>query len=151
MVDQVGTKPPSRWDNADGSQTPAPQSNPAWAGTSRRTRQYYYCGRSCTPIPKTIGIRQWTSIYTFTLRFLPALGQGLEELPVHIYERVDDASLMGPDDDGSFLLEFDRRALSLPSALASALEELLHARPRGRRGPSQGRAGPCSLFTAPRN
>ncbi len=67
--------------------------------------------------------------YTFTLRFLPVLGQGLEDLSVHIYERIDDASLMGPDDDGSFLLEFDRRASSLPRALASALQELLHALP----------------------
>jgi hypothetical protein len=67
--------------------------------------------------------------YTFTLRFIPVLGQGLEDLSVHVYERIDDASLMGPDDDGSFPLEFDRRASSLPRALASALEELLHALP----------------------
>jgi hypothetical protein len=67
--------------------------------------------------------------YTFTLRFLPVLGQGLEDLSVHIYERVDDASLMGPDDDGTYLLEFDRRASSLPRALASALRELLHTLP----------------------
>jgi len=69
------------------------------------------------------------SNYTFTLRFLPAAGQGLEDLSIQIYERIDDASLMGPDDDGSFLLEFDRRSTSLPRALASALEELLRTLP----------------------
>ena len=67
--------------------------------------------------------------YTFTLRFLPPLDQGLEDLSVHIYEQIDDASLMGPDDDGTFLLEFDRLSTSLPRALASALEELLHTLP----------------------
>jgi hypothetical protein len=67
--------------------------------------------------------------YTFTLRFLPPLDQGLDDLSVHIYERIQDASLMGPDDDGTFLLEFDRRSTSLPRALVSALEELLHALP----------------------
>jgi hypothetical protein len=69
------------------------------------------------------------SNYTFTLRFLPAAGQGLEDLSIQIYERIDDASLMGPDEDGSFLLEFDRRSTSLPRALASALKELLRTLP----------------------
>jgi hypothetical protein len=36
---------------------------------------------------------------------------------------------MGPDADGSFLLEFDRRATSLPRALTSALHELLEVLP----------------------
>jgi hypothetical protein len=66
--------------------------------------------------------------HTFTLIFL-APGRSLDDLSVHLYERIDDASLMGPDDDGTFLLEFDRRASSLPRALGSALEELLHALP----------------------
>jgi hypothetical protein len=69
------------------------------------------------------------SNYTFTLRFLPPRGKGLEDLSKHLYAQIQDASLMGPDDDGSFLLEFDRRSTSLPRALASALEELLHALP----------------------
>jgi hypothetical protein len=68
------------------------------------------------------------SDHTFTLRLL-APGWSLDELSVHLYERIDDASLMGPDDDGSFLLEFDRRSTSLPRALVSALEELLHTLP----------------------
>lgn len=69
------------------------------------------------------------SEHTFTLRFL-APGRSLDDLSVHLYERIDDASLMGPDDDGSFLLEFDRRAPSLPDALAEALGELLNALPK---------------------
>jgi hypothetical protein len=69
------------------------------------------------------------SNYTFTLRFLPDHGRGLEDLSIHVYERIQDVSLMGPDDDGSFLLEFDRRSTSLPRALGSGLEELLHALP----------------------
>ncbi len=68
------------------------------------------------------------SDHTFTLRLL-APGWSLDELSVHLYERIDDASLMGPDDDGTFLLEFDRRSTSLPRALVSALEELLHTMP----------------------
>ena len=68
------------------------------------------------------------SDHTFTLRLL-APGWSLDELSVHLYERIDDASLMGPDDDGTFLLEFDRRSTSLPRALVSALEELLHTLP----------------------
>jgi hypothetical protein len=66
--------------------------------------------------------------YTFTLRFL-ATGQRVEDLSIAIYELIADASLMGPDDDGSFLLEFDRQATSLPHALVAALEELLRALP----------------------
>ena len=66
--------------------------------------------------------------HSFTLRLL-APGWSLDELSVHLYERIDDASLMGPDDDGTFLLEFDRRSTSLPRALVSALEELLHTLP----------------------
>ena len=66
--------------------------------------------------------------HTFTLRLL-APGRGLDELSVQLYERIDDASLMGPDDDGTFLLEFDRRSTSLPRALEGALKELLEILP----------------------
>jgi hypothetical protein len=66
--------------------------------------------------------------HTFTLRLL-APGRSLDDLSVHLYERIDDASLMGPDGDGSFLLEFDRRAPSLPDALVTALSELMSALP----------------------
>jgi hypothetical protein len=62
--------------------------------------------------------------YTFTLRFLSPI-EDLDQLSILLYERIDDASLMGPDEDGSFLLEFDRRAGSLPRALTSAIKELL--------------------------
>jgi hypothetical protein len=66
--------------------------------------------------------------YTFTLRFL-AGSQSADELSVSIYERIDDASLMGPDHDGSFLLELDRRSSSLPRALGVAVAELLQTLP----------------------
>lgn len=66
--------------------------------------------------------------YTFILRFL-SVGCSAEELSTHLYERIDDASLMGPDEDGSFLLELDRRATSLPRALTAALHELWKALP----------------------
>jgi hypothetical protein len=66
--------------------------------------------------------------HTFTLRFV-ASGVSIDDLSIRLYERIDDASLMGPDDDGSFLLEFDRRSTSLSRALTSALKELLHALP----------------------
>jgi hypothetical protein len=66
--------------------------------------------------------------YTFILRFLIP-GWSADGLSVHLYERIDDASLMGPDGDGSFLLEFDRRASSLPRAVTSALHELLKVLP----------------------
>jgi|HubBroStandDraft_6_1064221.scaffolds.fasta_scaffold73311_2 hypothetical protein len=66
--------------------------------------------------------------YTFTLRFLLP-GRRAEDLSTWVYERIADASLMGPDDDGSFLLEFDRRSTSLPSALVGALGELLRILP----------------------
>jgi hypothetical protein len=66
--------------------------------------------------------------YTFTLRFL-APSRTVEDLSNSLYERIDDASLMGPDDDGSFLLEFDRRSTSLARALVAALEELLRTLP----------------------
>jgi len=68
------------------------------------------------------------SDHTFTLRLL-APGWSLDDLSVRVYERVDDASLMGPDDDGTFLLEFDRRAPSLPDALVAALSELTSVLP----------------------
>jgi hypothetical protein len=66
--------------------------------------------------------------YTFTLRFLNP-GDDLDSLSVRLYEQLGDASLMGPDADGSFLLEFDRRSPSLPDALTAALEELVQALP----------------------
>lgn len=66
--------------------------------------------------------------HTFTLRFLDS-GDDLDSLSGRLYERLDDASLMGPDADGSFLLEFDRRAPSLPDALTAALEEFRQALP----------------------
>ena len=66
--------------------------------------------------------------YTFTLRFLVP-GESAEELSISIYERIDDASLMGPDADGSFLLECDRRSSSLPRALGSTVAELLQTLP----------------------
>jgi hypothetical protein len=68
------------------------------------------------------------SDHTFTFRFL-AVGWSVEELSTQIYGRVPDASLMGPDGDGSFLLEFDRRSASLARAVTSALHELLKALP----------------------
>ncbi len=66
--------------------------------------------------------------YTFTLRFI-APGRSAEDLSTRIYERIEEASLMGPDDDGSFLLEFDRRAGGLPRALVGAFEELVRTVP----------------------
>jgi len=66
--------------------------------------------------------------YTFSLRFLSPI-PGLDELSIQLYDRIDDASLSGPDDDGSFVLEFDRRSSSLPRALTSAIKELLKALP----------------------
>jgi hypothetical protein len=66
--------------------------------------------------------------YTFTFRFL-CPGQSAEDLSIRLYEGIEDASLMGPDEDGSFLLEFDRRASSLSRALAAALDELLKTLP----------------------
>jgi hypothetical protein len=65
---------------------------------------------------------------TFTLRFL-APSWNLEDLSMRLYAQIDDASLIGPDEDGSFLLEFDRRAPSLPDALATALDELSKSLP----------------------
>ena len=82
--------------------------------------------------------------HTFTLRFLSP-GWSADDLSIQIYERIEDASLMGPDGDGSFLLEFDRRASSLPRAVTSALHELLNVLPeaivlrnRGRRSGHDG-------------
>lgn len=66
--------------------------------------------------------------HTFTLRFLSP-GSSADDLSIRIYERIEDASLMGPDGDGSFLLELDRRASSLPRAVTSALHELLNVLP----------------------
>ncbi len=66
--------------------------------------------------------------HTFTIRFL-APGRTLEDLSIDLYDRIDEASLMGPDEDGSFLYEFDRIAPSLPDALATVLAELIDALP----------------------
>lgn len=67
--------------------------------------------------------------HTFTIRFL-APGRTLEDLSIDLYDRIDDASLEGPDYDGSFLYEFDRVAPTLPDALATALGELSSALPK---------------------
>lgn len=67
--------------------------------------------------------------YTFTLRFLSPI-EDLDELSILLYDQMVDASLSGPDEDGSFLLEFDKRASSLPSALTSAIKELLKLLPQ---------------------
>ena len=67
--------------------------------------------------------------YTFTFRFLSP-GESLEDLSSQIYTEIEDASLMGPDEDGSFLLEFDRRSTGLHQALSAALSELLGALPK---------------------
>lgn len=66
--------------------------------------------------------------HTFTFRFL-APGRTLDDLSIDLYDHIDEASLMGPDEDGSFLYEFDRRAASLPDAVATALSELTSALP----------------------
>jgi predicted DNA-binding transcriptional regulator AlpA len=66
--------------------------------------------------------------HTFTIRFL-APGRTLDDLSIDLYDRIDDASLMGPDEDGTFLYEFDRVAPTLPDALATALSELTSALP----------------------
>lgn len=66
--------------------------------------------------------------HTFTIRFL-APGRTLDDLSIDLYDHIDDASLEGPDHDGSFLYEFDRIAPSLPDALAMALSELTSALP----------------------
>jgi hypothetical protein len=65
---------------------------------------------------------------TFTFRFLSP-GQSAEDLSIRLYEQLDDVSLMGPDEDGSFLAEFDRLAASFPQALAAAFDELQKALP----------------------
>lgn len=69
-----------------------------------------------------------TDDHTFMLRFL-APDLNADELSVRLYKAVDDVSLMGPDEDGSFLTEFDRRAPTLPAAVAHALSDLLRAVP----------------------
>ncbi len=66
--------------------------------------------------------------HTFTIRFL-APGRTLDDLSIDLYDRIDEASLEGPDEDGSFLYEFDRVAPSLPDALAMALSDLTSALP----------------------
>jgi hypothetical protein len=75
------------------------------------------------PLRHTLYPPQAMNDYTFTLCFL-APGRSLEDLSTHLYEQIDDASLMGPDEDGSFLLEFDRQASNLPDALVRALTEI---------------------------
>lgn len=66
--------------------------------------------------------------HTFTVRFL-APGRTLDDLSIDLYDRIEEACLMGPDEDGSFLYEFDRVAPSLPDALTAALGELTSALP----------------------
>lgn len=60
---------------------------------------------------------------TFTVRFI-ANGPTLESLSARVYEHIDDGSLMGPDRDGSYLIEFDRRAPGLAPAVSGALKQL---------------------------
>jgi hypothetical protein len=52
-----------------------------------------------------------------------------DDLSVRLYARIEDASFIGPDEGGSFLLEFDRRSTGLPHALTSASQELMEALP----------------------
>ena len=66
--------------------------------------------------------------HTFTIRFTIA-GEDLDSLSVRVYEQIEDASLMGPDDDGTFLVEFDRQADEFAAAVTGALEELRSALP----------------------
>ncbi|HEY2535760.1 MAG TPA: hypothetical protein VGI24_02115 [Solirubrobacteraceae bacterium] len=91
--------------------------------TKRRQR-----GQADRPLRKQLQTRQAMTEHTFTIRFL-APGRTLDDLSIDLYDRIDDASLMGPDEDGSFLYEFDRVAPSLPDALAAALSEFTGALP----------------------
>jgi hypothetical protein len=61
--------------------------------------------------------------YTFMIRFTIE-GEDLDSLSVRVYDRVEDASLMGPDEDGTFLIEFDRRADAYALAVTRAVAEL---------------------------
>jgi hypothetical protein len=61
--------------------------------------------------------------YTFTIRFA-IQSEDLDSLSVRVYDRIEDASLMGPDDDGTFLIEFDREAPEFAPVVAGALDEL---------------------------
>lgn len=69
-----------------------------------------------------------TDHHTFTLRFL-APGLSSETIAIRLYDTIADVSLMGPDQDGSFLAEFYRCALTLPAAVTRALNDLLDAVP----------------------
>ena len=66
--------------------------------------------------------------HTFTIRFAVPAGD-LDSLSTGIYEHIDEASLMGPDSDGTFLIEFDRQASQLAKAVTTAIEELRSALP----------------------
>src|ERR1700677_179242 len=94
-----------------------------WLATKRRQR-----GQQDQPLRKQLHPLQTMTEHTFTIRFL-APGRTLDDLSIDLYDRVDEASLMGPDEDGSFLYEFDRIAPTLPDALAVALSDLTSALP----------------------
>jgi hypothetical protein len=66
--------------------------------------------------------------YTFTIRFTID-AEDLDSLSVRVYDRVEDASLMGPDDDGTFLIEFDRQADEFALAVTEAVDALRAALP----------------------
>lgn len=66
--------------------------------------------------------------YTFTIRFTID-GQDLDSLSTRVYDQIEDASLMGPDDDGTFLIEVDRRAPEIAPAVTGAVDELRSALP----------------------
>lgn len=70
-----------------------------------------------------------TNDHKFMLRFL-APGLSADDLSVCIYETIDEVSLMGPDEDGSFLAEFDMHAPTLPGAVARALRDLMRTVPQ---------------------
>lgn len=66
--------------------------------------------------------------YTFTLRFTSP-NDDLDVLSQRVCPEIDDASLMGPAADGTFLLEFDRSASSISVAVADAIGELRRVLP----------------------
>ncbi len=68
------------------------------------------------------------SDYTFTIRFTID-GEDLDSLSVRVYDLIEDSSLMGPDDDGTFLIEFDRQADVFASVATGAVDELRSALP----------------------
>ncbi len=66
--------------------------------------------------------------YTFTIRSTID-EQDRDSLSVRVYDSIADASLVGPDDDGAFLIEFERRAPEFAPAVTGAVDELRSALP----------------------